>query len=62
MVEMNVSNRTLYQVADAEIRKCIEAYLKLIEETHNLSMVEERHVGDQRAKVILLAGLRKISR
>lgn len=57
MVEMNVSNRTLYQVADAEIRKCIEAYLKLIEETHNLSMVEERHVGDQRAKVILLAGL-----
>lgn len=57
MVEMNVSNRTLYQVADAEIRKCIEAYLKLIKETHNLSMVKERHVGDQRATVILLAGL-----
>jgi len=54
---MNVNKRTLYQVADTEIRKCIEAYLKLTKETHNLSMVDERHFGDHLAKVILLAGL-----
>lgn len=51
------NNQTLYQVADAEIRKCIEAYLMLTKETHNLSVVEENHVKDQRAGVILLAGL-----
>lgn len=54
---MDNNNRTLYQVADSEIRKCIEVYLKLSKATDNLSMVEEEHVIDQRAKVILLAGL-----
>lgn len=50
-------NLTLYQVADAEIRKCIEAYLKLAHETHGLSVIAEENLSDQRTIVILLAGL-----
>jgi hypothetical protein len=48
---------TLYQVADAEIRSCIEVYLDLMRATRGLSDVEPRHVADSRARVILLAGL-----
>lgn len=51
------NNITLYQIADAEIRKCIDAYLKLTRETHGLSVIEEQHLADQRLIVILLAGL-----
>lgn len=51
------NNVTLYQLADAEIRKCIEAYLKLTRETHDLSIVGEQNLVDQRSIVILLAGL-----
>lgn len=51
------NNITLYQIADAEIRKCIDAYLKLTRETHGLSIIEEQHLADQRLIVILLAGL-----
>jgi hypothetical protein len=51
------NNITLYQIADAEIRKCIDAYLKLARETHGLSIVKEQHLADQRLIVILLAGL-----
>lgn len=54
--EMN-NNVTLYQLADAEIRKCIDAYLKLARETHDLSFVSSEHLLDQRSIVILLAGL-----
>ncbi len=48
---------TLYQVADGEIRSCIEVYLDLMRATRGLSNVEPKHVTDPRAKVILLAGL-----
>lgn len=51
------NNITLYQIADAEIRKCIDAYLKLARETHGLSIIKEQHLADQRLIVILLAGL-----
>ncbi len=51
------SNVTLYQIADAEIRKCIEAYLKLTRDTHDLSVIEEKNLSDPRSIVILLAGL-----
>lgn len=51
------NNITLYQIADAEIRKCIDAYLKLARETHGLSIAKEQHLVDQRLIVILLAGL-----
>jgi hypothetical protein len=48
---------TLYQLADAEIRKCISAYLHLTRQTQNLAVIQKKHVADQRARVILLAGL-----
>jgi hypothetical protein len=48
---------TLYQLADTEIRRCISAYLHLMRETQNLAVIEQRHVADQRTRVILLAGL-----
>lgn len=51
------NNVTLYQLADAEIRKCIQAYLKLSRETRGLSIIEEQNLVDQRTTVILLAGL-----
>ncbi|HZS08177.1 MAG TPA: hypothetical protein VFD58_25305 [Blastocatellia bacterium] len=52
-----MNNVTLYQLADAEIRRCISAWLDLTRETHDLSIVEERHLLDPRKRVILLAGL-----
>jgi len=48
---------TLYQVADGEIRSCIEAYLDLMRASKGLSNVEPRHLTDPRTRVILLAGL-----
>ena len=54
---MAVISETLYQLADAEIRECIETYLRLVRETHDLSIIEEQHLADQRSIVILLAGL-----
>src|SRR5947207_47452 len=50
-------NVTLYQLADAEIRRCIASYLQLVKDTRGFSIVEESHVVDQRSMVILLAGL-----
>ena len=48
---------TLYQVADAEIRSCIEVYLELARVTKGLSDVKPEHLKQERARVILLAGL-----
>jgi len=48
---------TLYQVADAEIRECIAAYLKLSKTTGAMADVRSEHLVDQRSIVILLAGL-----
>lgn len=48
---------TLYQIADREIRSCIVAYLKLAKDTAGLSRIKEKHVVDERARTILLAGL-----
>src|SRR5437773_578080 len=48
---------TLYQVADAEIRNCIESYLQLMHDTKGLSDVKPAHVQEERARIILLAGL-----
>src|ERR1051326_1228489 len=48
---------TLYQVADGEIRSCIEVYLELMRVTKGLSDVEAKHLADSRARIILLAGL-----
>jgi hypothetical protein len=48
--------KTLYQVADDEIRKCIDDYLILIDETNNLSNVSIDSLNTQRKIVILLSG------
>ena len=54
---MAETEATLYQVADAEIRSCIEVYLELIRVTKGLSDVKTEHLTQERAKVILLAGI-----
>jgi len=48
---------TLYQLADAEIRSCIEVYLQLMRATKGLSDVKPEHLQEERARIILLAGL-----
>jgi hypothetical protein len=48
---------TLYQIADAEIRRCIEAYLTLTKSTKDLADVTVKDLQDERARDILLAGL-----
>lgn len=48
---------TLYQLADAEIRLCIQSYLALVRATSGLSNVLAEHLKDERTRCILLAGL-----
>lgn len=50
------STRTLYQVADGEIRRCIEVYLKLAEQSKGLTALLPKHLTDDRARVIVMAG------
>jgi hypothetical protein len=54
---MAESQSTLYQIADAEIRSCIEVYLDLMRATKGLSDVKPKHLREERARIILLAGL-----
>jgi hypothetical protein len=54
---MAEAESTLYQVADAEIRSCIDVYLDLMRATRGLSDVRPEHLQEDRAKIILLAGL-----
>jgi hypothetical protein len=54
---MAETESTLYQVADAEIRSCIAVYLDLMRATKGLSAVAASHLQDERARIILLAGL-----
>ncbi|MGJ5633134.1 hypothetical protein [Nostoc sp. CALU 1950] len=48
---------TLYQIADAEIRRCIEDYLDLTKLTINLADINSEILEDERKRTILLAGL-----
>ena len=52
---------SLYQIADREIRKCIEVYLALAKATSGLSEVNAADVEDDRARLILLAGINAIT-
>jgi hypothetical protein len=54
---MAETTETLYQIADAEIRLCIKAYLELAKATKSLAEIHPEHLKDKRARVILLAGL-----
>ena len=48
---------TLYQIADSEIRLCIDAYLAATRATHGFSDVAPENLADERARTILLSGL-----
>ena len=49
-------NRTLYSIANEEIRACFDAYLKLIEDTDGLSRLDVANLDSDRKRVIVLAG------
>lgn len=51
------SPKTLYQIADAEIRRCIDVYLALAQASSGLTAILPEHLSDQRARVIVMAGL-----
>jgi hypothetical protein len=48
---------TLYKIADTEIRKAIESYLKLVRATNGLACVSLSDLTEERTRTILLAGL-----
>jgi len=50
-------SRTLYQVANAEIRRCIEIYLKLAQESKGLTALLPEHLPEIRSRVIVMAGI-----
>ena len=54
---MSAEAVTLYQLADAEIRRCIESYLALAKATSGLSVITAKDVAEPRTRAILLAGL-----
>ena len=49
--------RTLYQIADTEIRHCIDAYLELASASNGLTMIRPEHLASQRTRIIVAAGL-----
>src|SRR5262245_4821339 len=57
MTVPEVPGRSLYQIADCEIRECIKVYLALTQATAGLSNVTAADVQGHRARVILLAGI-----
>lgn len=54
---MTLPPKTLYQIADAEIRRCIDVYVSLTKISKGLTALDPRHLRDERARVIVLAGL-----
>lgn len=50
------SPKTLYQIADAEIRRCIDVYLALAQASNGLTAILPEHLSDRRARVIVMAG------
>jgi len=54
---MSQDTKTLYQIADAEIRRCIDAYLTLMKETKGLSDIQPTDLEDDRCRGIVLAGI-----
>lgn len=49
------SPNTLYQIADAEIRRCIDVYLA--QASKGLTALLPEHLIDERARIIVMAGL-----
>lgn len=51
------TQRTLYRIAGAEIRRCIDVYLTLVQESNGLTAILPEHLVEERARVIVLAGI-----
>lgn len=51
------SPQTLYQVANDEIRRCIDVYLKLAEQSKGLTTLLPEHLSESRGRVIVMSGL-----
>jgi len=51
------ASQTLYQIANDEIRRCIDVYLKLAEQSRGLTALLPEHLPDERGRVIVMAGL-----
>ena len=49
--------KTLYRIADEEIRACISEYLSLLEASRAITDLRPEHLDTERKKVILLAGI-----
>ena len=49
--------RSLYSIADEEIRACINDYLELMEVSAGLTNLRQEHMDTNRKRVIVLAGL-----
>ena len=47
---------TLYQTADEEIRRCIDAYLELASVSKGFSEIRPEHLANERSKTIVMAG------
>lgn len=54
--------KTLYQIADVEIRRCIDVYLSLAKASKGLTAVVPQHLRDDRARAIVLAGVGLVPR
>src|SRR5258708_39911264 len=51
------AQQTLYQIADGEIRRCIDVYLKLAQQSKGLTALLPEHLPEDRGRVIVMAGL-----
>lgn len=51
------ASETLYQIADGEIRRCIDVYLKLAQQSKGLTAFLPEHFAEDRGRVIVMAGL-----
>jgi hypothetical protein len=49
--------QTLYKIANDEIRRCIDVYLKLAEQSKGLSALLPEHLPESRGRIIVMAGL-----
>ena len=51
------ATQTLYQIANDEIRRCIDVYLRLVEQSKGLTALLPEHLPEDRGRVIVMAGL-----
>ncbi len=49
--------QTLYKIANDEIRRCIDIYLKLAEQSKGLSALLPEHLPESRGRIIVMVGL-----